>query len=198
MILLLDFILHYWIQELFALILAVLTWLWRTLLRRKQENDEIKEGMMALLHDRIYQACQHYLAQGNIDTPGLKNIEYLYRSYHTLGGNGTGTELYNRCKALPIHDTDVWIQKGRNKNMSNNKISAGTIARTACLMLALTNQVLSAMGKPVLPIESETVEQLVTAGFTTVAALIAWWKNNSFTTNALKADALLTQLNSKH
>ena len=33
-------------------------------------------------------------------------------------------------------------------------ISAGTIARTACLLLALTNQVLSALGKPVLPIES--------------------------------------------
>ena len=43
-------------------------------------------------------------------------------------------------------------------------ISAGTIARTACLLLALTNQVLSALGKPVLPIESQTVEQLVTAG----------------------------------
>ena len=39
-------------------------------------------------------------------------------------------------------------------------ISAGTIARTACLLLALTNQVLSALGKPVLPIESQTVEQL--------------------------------------
>jgi len=36
-------------------------------------------------------------------------------------------------------------------------ISAGTIARTACLLLALTNQVLSALGKPVLPIESATV-----------------------------------------
>ena len=35
-------------------------------------------------------------------------------------------------------------------------ISAGTIARTACLLLALTNQVLSALGKPVLPIESTT------------------------------------------
>ena len=48
-------------------------------------------------------------------------------------------------------------------------ISAGTIARTACLLLALTNQVLSALGKPVLPIESQTVEQLVTAGITTAA-----------------------------
>lgn len=70
----------------------------------------------------------------------------------------------------------------------NLKISAGTVARTACLLLALTNQVLSACGKPVLPIESQTVEQLVTAGITTVAALVAWWKNNSFTTAALEAD----------
>lgn len=67
-------------------------------------------------------------------------------------------------------------------------ISAGTIVRTACLLLALANQVLSALGKPVLPIESATVEQLVTAGITTVTALIAWWKNNSFTRAALEAD----------
>ena len=76
-------------------------------------------------------------------------------------------------------------------NNLNNTISAGTIARTACLLLALTNQILSACGKPVLPIESTTVEQLVTAGITTVAALIAWWKNNSFTTAAIQADKYL-------
>ena len=76
-------------------------------------------------------------------------------------------------------------------------ISAGTIARTACLLLALTNQVLSAMGKPVLPIESTTVEQLVTAGITTVAALISWWKNNSFTTAALEADKTYDRLKSQ-
>lgn len=76
-------------------------------------------------------------------------------------------------------------------NNLNNKISADTIARTACLLLARTNQILSACGKPVLPIESATVEQLVTAGITTVAALIAWWKNNSFTTAAIQADKYL-------
>ena len=66
-------------------------------------------------------------------------------------------------------------------------ISAGTIARTACLLLALPN----------LPIESTTVEQLVTAGITTVAALIAWWKNNSFTTAALEADKTYDRLKSQ-
>ena len=59
----------------------------------------------------------------------------------------------------------------------NFNITAGTIARTAVLLLALTNQMLSAMGKSPLPIESTTVEQLVTAGITTIAALVAWWKN---------------------
>ena len=77
--------------------------------------------------------------------------------------------------------------------MNIHKISAATIARTACLLLALTNQLLSACGKPVLPIESATVEQLVTAGITTVAALIAWWKNNSFTQAALAADEVYEQ-----
>ena len=78
--------------------------------------------------------------------------------------------------------------------MKNLKISAGTIARTACLLLALTSQVLSALGKPVLPIESTTVEQLVTAGITTVTALISWWNNNSFTSAALQADAEYARL----
>ena len=72
-------------------------------------------------------------------------------------------------------------------------ISAGTITRTAVLLLALTNQILSACGKPILPIESATVEQLVTAGIATVAALVAWWQNNSFTQAALAADEVYEQ-----
>lgn len=78
--------------------------------------------------------------------------------------------------------------------MGNFKISTATIVRTACLLLALANQVLSAMGRPIIPIESSTVEQLVTAGITTVAALIAWWNNNSFTKEAIQADNVMKTL----
>ena len=38
--------------------------------------------------------------------------------------------------------------------MMNKKIPAATIARTVVLALALANQLLSAAGKPVLPIDS--------------------------------------------
>lgn len=78
--------------------------------------------------------------------------------------------------------------------MGNFKISTATIVRTACLLLALTNQMLSAMGKPIIPIESSTVEQLVTAGITTVTALIAWLNNNSFTQAAIQADGVMENL----
>ena len=77
---------------------------------------------------------------------------------------------------------------------NERSISAGTIARTAVLALALTNQVLSACGKPLLPIQSDQLEQLVTAGITTVTALVAWWKNNSFTAAALEADKTFDRL----
>ena len=80
--------------------------------------------------------------------------------------------------------------------MTNNKISAGTIARTAVLALALTNQILSATGHSPLPIESAQLEQIIT-GITVVASLVAWWENNSFTPEAIHADHVLNQMQGK-
>lgn len=70
-------------------------------------------------------------------------------------------------------------------------VSAGTIARTLCLGLALTNQILSATGHQVLPIEDEQINTLVTTGLTVATSLWSWWKNNSFTPAAIKADQTL-------
>ena len=68
------------------------------------------------------------------------------------------------------------------------KISVGTLTRTAALGLALTNQLLSAAGKPLLPIDNAQLEQMISTGFTTVSALVNWWFNNSFTQAALAGD----------
>ena len=54
--------------------------------------------------------------------------------------------------------------------MKKCKISPATLARTAALALALTNQVLSATGHRVLPIESAELEQLVSTGLTIATA----------------------------
>jgi SPP1 family holin len=74
------------------------------------------------------------------------------------------------------------------------KIKPATIARTAVLALALANQILSVAGLSPLPIDSATLEPWVTTGLTTAAAVWAWWKNNSFTPEAIRADALLKEM----
>lgn len=79
---------------------------------------------------------------------------------------------------------------------TNKTVSAGTIARTVVLALALVNQILSATGHPVLPIESEQLESLVTTGITVIASVVAWWKNNSWTKPAIEADDTLKMLKS--
>lgn len=71
---------------------------------KSTEDKAVRDGVLAMLHDRLYQSCRFYFAQGWVDIKGLKNIEYLYDAYHALGGNGTGTDLYNRVRAMPIKE----------------------------------------------------------------------------------------------
>lgn len=79
-------------------------------------------------------------------------------------------------------------------------ISKGTVIRTVLLILALVNQFLTIFGRAPLPIEDEQMSELISLAFTIGTSLLAWWKNNSFTLNAIKADEYLTSLKdeSKH
>lgn len=80
-----------------------------------------------------------------------------------------------------------------NKNRTKKNITSGTIARTIILVLALLNQILTATGHSVINISDESVNTLISTGFTIVTAIIAWWKNNSFTQSALKADEVMRE-----
>ena len=67
-------------------------------------KDLYEKALLAILYDRLFQLCQNYIAAKRISTEELKNLEHLYENYHRLGGNGTGTELYNRCCELPLKE----------------------------------------------------------------------------------------------
>lgn len=77
------------------------------------------------------------------------------------------------------------------------KPTAATIARTVILVVALVNQALTMAGKSVLPISDEQIAEVISLAFTVVSALIAWWKNNSFTQAAITADETMKTLKSK-
>ena len=79
----------------------------------------------------------------------------------------------------------------------NTNVSIGTIARTACLALALTNQVLTCFGVQVLPITDDQLNTLITTGLTVGTSVVNWWYNNSFTTAALIGDEYMKQAKGK-
>ena len=74
------------------------------------------------------------------------------------------------------------------------KIKTETIVRTVILTMALINQILTTTGHSVIPVTDEQVTELLTLVFTVGASLWAWWKNNSFTKNAIEADMILKEL----
>lgn len=71
------------------------------------------------------------------------------------------------------------------------KIEKGTIVRTAILVFALVNQVLTISGYNPLPFTDEDFGQAVSMVLTIGASLLAWWKNNSFTQAALAGDEVM-------
>lgn len=90
-----EFIIKYWLEVAFGIVSAAV-------IKSLTERKAMKEGILAILHDRLFQAGRYHIAQNEITLSELKNVEYLYRSYHALGGNGTGAEIWERIKDLPL------------------------------------------------------------------------------------------------
>lgn len=73
-------------------------------------------------------------------------------------------------------------------------VSKETIARTIILAVALINQILVVLGINPLPFAEEELYNIISTIATAAAALWAWWKNNSFTPEAIQADKYLNEL----
>ena len=76
-------------------------------------------------------------------------------------------------------------------------LSISTIARTGVLIFALLNQILTISGHNPLPWSDEQAYEGFTLLLTTVASLWSWWKNNSFTKEAIEADKVMKELKAK-
>ena len=77
---------------------------------------------------------------------------------------------------------------------NKKKVSPDTIARTIILVIALVNTVLTMSGKNPLPFADDDIYTAVSIIATLAASAWAWWENNSFTTEAIKADEYLQEL----
>jgi len=101
-----EFFVQYWIEFVCGGFMCLFSYYFKKALKKVQEHTSkqviIHEGVIALLYDRLFNTCKHYVGRGYIYVDELRNVENLYTAYYALGGNGTVTEIFKRLKALPI------------------------------------------------------------------------------------------------
>ena len=66
------------------------------------QNRALKNGMQAILRDRLLQAFRDCRGQGYANPDERQNFENLYSQYHSLGGNGVMDDVRQKFFALPL------------------------------------------------------------------------------------------------
>ncbi len=68
-----------------------------------KQNRAVKDGLRAILRDRLLQSFRHCSAQGFADSDERQNFENMYIQYHSLGGNGVMDDVRQKFFALPMN-----------------------------------------------------------------------------------------------
>lgn len=101
----LQYIGAHWVEWLFAICLAALTWAWRTVSARlkmeQKKNEAIADGVQSLLRESIVGNYNKYQDKGFCPIYAKESIKKVYHSYATLGGNDVATSLYHRILEMP-------------------------------------------------------------------------------------------------
>lgn len=74
------------------------------------------------------------------------------------------------------------------------KISKGTIVRTVMLIIVVLNMILKHFGIDVINVSENEVLSVLEMLIEIATIIVTFWKNNSFTQNAIKADEFLKKL----
>ena len=97
----LEFILKYWLQELFAVVCMLIGYLFKKILMLWKRQQAIENGVQALLRNELIRRYREYEVKGEISILDKENITHMYEEYKNLGGNGTVEKLYDEL--LDLH-----------------------------------------------------------------------------------------------
>lgn len=76
------------------------------------------------------------------------------------------------------------------------QISKGTIVRTVMLVIVIINLVLKQLGHDLINVTESEILTAVEMIIELAVIVVSFWKNNSYTQNAIKADEFLRNLKS--
>lgn len=93
-----DFLLQTYIIVL-PIFLGYIVWL---LQQQKKDRDANSKGTMLLLRVQLIEYHDKYVKLGEIPSYAFDNFVEMYNAYHTLGGNGMVTKMYNEIQELHL------------------------------------------------------------------------------------------------
>lgn len=74
---------------------------------QESANSSAQSRMLVGLgHDRIMSLTDRYVRRGSITLKEKRNLEFLYRPYADMGGNGDCKIGYEACQSLPVVSDD--------------------------------------------------------------------------------------------
>lgn len=78
---------------------------WTFFMARKNRDWAQKDMLKGLAHDRIMELGMRYIERGYITKDEYENlIDYLWKPYAALNGNGSAERVIKECMGLPIKD----------------------------------------------------------------------------------------------
>lgn len=97
-----EIVIHYIVETVYMVAGLAIGYLWRSLRTGHRDYELIKEGVCALLRDRLLHKLEKCLEGGYCTTEARDDINHMFSIYQVLGGNGTIPPLIRRVMSLPV------------------------------------------------------------------------------------------------
>ena len=77
---------------------------WAVVMKVMDKKDVRTQMLIGLGHDRIMYLGTSYIARGYITSEEYENlVDYLYKPYELMGGNGSAKRVIDEVKKLPLN-----------------------------------------------------------------------------------------------
>lgn len=77
---------------------------WAVVMKVMDKKDVRTQMLIGLGHDRIMYLGNSYITRGYITSEEYENlVDYLYKPYELMGGNGSAKRVIDEVKKLPLN-----------------------------------------------------------------------------------------------
>lgn len=99
----------HWIQIVLTVFCSVLasSGFWAYMQNKRDKKDAKTQMLLGLGHDKVIHLCNSYIARGWLTDDEYDNlVNWLYKPYEAMGGNGRAKKLVEQVEKLPIKAVD--------------------------------------------------------------------------------------------